>query len=126
MVSIIEPSAKVTVDRLLQFWNAAAPMVLTVFGIVIEVREVQLINAESPMVSIIEPSAKVTVDRLLQFWNAAAPMVLTVFGIVTEASAERNRSKTSSDIIILISSSLSSNNMNLDDGNFSLNVRYAE
>ena len=101
-------------------------MVLTVFGIVIEVREVQLINAESPMVSIIEPSAKVTVDRLLQFWNAAAPMVLTVFGIVTEASAERNRSKTSSDIIILISSSLSSNNMNLDDGNFSLNVRYAE
>jgi len=56
------------VARLLQFSNAAPPILVTLGGIVILVR---LLHPENtPLSMLVTFESIVMVDRLLQFWNA--------------------------------------------------------
>lgn len=60
-------------------------MEVTLAGIVIEERLVQVWNAETPMVFSWELSLKVTVVRAEQFWNAYSSMEVTLAGMLIES-----------------------------------------
>ena len=59
-------------------------MEVTLAGMVIVVRLLQLLNALSPMEVNCEPDSNVTVVRLVQFENASFPMEVTLAGMVIE------------------------------------------
>ena len=58
-------------------------MEVTLAGMVIVVRLLQLLNALSPMEVNCEPDSNVTVVRLVQFENASFPMEVTSGPIIT-------------------------------------------
>ena len=58
-------------------------MVVTLLGIVTEVKLLQLVKAKSPMLVTLLPI--VTEVRLLQLWKASYPMLVTLLGMVTRS-----------------------------------------
>ena len=70
------------IEILKQLRNASAPMLVTLSGIVIDVRLVQPQNAPAPI--LVTLSGIVIALRLLQLENAASPILVTLLGIVTE------------------------------------------
>ena len=63
--------------------NAPAPMLVTVFGMFIDVMLVAL-KALEPMLISCEPVAKIIDVKFIAFWNALAPMLVTDAGMVKE------------------------------------------
>ena len=76
----------VTEVRLVQLWNALVPILVTELGIVTEVRPVQLWNALVPIV--VSPNDNVTEVIPVQRWNALVPILVTELGIITEVRTE--------------------------------------
>ena len=64
--------------------NALAPMLVTLAGMVIEVKLVALWNARWPMLVRDESASNVTVVKADVLWNALPPMLVTLAGMVME------------------------------------------
>ena len=56
---------------------------MTLLGIVIEVRLLQLENAEFPMLERVDPSLNITVSRPVQSLKAEFPILVILLGIST-------------------------------------------
>ena len=70
--------------RALALLNAYSPIEVTLFGMVIEVRALAPSNALFPIEARALPAAKDTVWRSLALWNARLPIEVTVFGIAAD------------------------------------------
>ena len=65
-------------ERSIQFWNELVPIVVVVFGIFIDVKFLQPLNALLPIVTSLGESPKSTFFRKLSFWNEFVPIVVKV------------------------------------------------
>ena len=59
---------------------------MTLFGIVMFVKELQLENADDPTLLNCDPSSNVTVVNELQYLNAFSQILVTLFGITIEVN----------------------------------------
>jgi len=84
---VVTLSGIVIFVRLVQLMKAKSPMVVTLSGIVMLVRLVQPSKAEPSM--LVRPSGIVMLFRLVQLAKAAPPMVLMLLGIVMLVRLER-------------------------------------
>lgn len=71
-----------TVSRILQFLKACQPIDVTFFGMIMDVRLIQLRKVASSIKVIL--SGNMIVDRLLQLQKAKLPIEVTLFGIVID------------------------------------------
>ena len=68
--------------KLLQFWKALLPMVVTELGMLIEDKPLQPLKAPSS-IEVTELPIE-TVFKPVQFWNAHSQIVVTEFGILMD------------------------------------------
>ena len=64
--------------------NTLLPMLVTLSGIVMDFKPLQLANAQASMP--VTPLPMVADVKLLQFWNALSPMFVTLSGIAMDVN----------------------------------------
>ena len=87
MMANWDPASNVTELKLDASRNALVPMLLTLAGIVMEVKLGVFWNTLFPMLVNWDPVSNVTEAKDGIFWNASYAMLLTLAGIVMEVKA---------------------------------------
>ena len=67
-----------------QFWNARLPILVTLAGIVIDVKLVALENAPELILIRVDVPAKVIDVKLVKFANVPEPILVTLSGMVID------------------------------------------